>query len=213
MPEGLQLVLHSIIMSVCNQIAISDFLYRGVSSTGGPRMYTSFGILALAGSMLGPIPTTSPDLVWWRDYYVARGRAVTDQKPLAVFVGAGLGGYHHLTKEGQLDDSVKKVLADHYVCVYLDTASPSQEGLIKDLAVTKGTGLVLSDRTGNLQAFHHDGQIARADLAKQLQRFADPTVEVHTTLTNTSQRYSYYPAGSSSPRAAVYAPARLTISC
>jgi hypothetical protein len=173
-----------------------------VFCTGGPRMHTSFGILALAGSLLGPAPSaslSSPDLVWWRDYYVAKERGGTEQKPLAVFIGSGLGGYHQLTKEGQLNDAVKKILADSYVCVYLDTGSQGQLGLIESLAVTRGNGLVLSDRTGNVQAYHHDGQIAEADLARHLQHFAGPNVEVRTTLTNTTQRLSYYPPGSSNP--------------
>ena len=173
-------------------------------------MHTSFGILALAGSLLGPAPSATPsepDLVWWRDYNVAKKRGATEQKPLAVFVGAGQGGYHQLAQEGQLNGSVKKILSDHYVCVYLDTTSQSQQGLIGALAVTKGKGLVLSDRTGNVQAFHHDGQIAEADLARQLQHFAGPDVEIRTTITNTTQRLSYYPAGSSKPRQSVYVPA------
>jgi hypothetical protein len=129
-----------------------------------------------------------------------------------------LGGYHQITQKGELSDSVKKVLAEHYVCVYLDTASRTQEGLIKALAVTKGNGLVLSDRTGNIQAFHHDGQIAEADLAKQLQRFAESNVQVRTTVTNTAQRLSYYPTVSSNLRPAsnapaVYAPIRSSRSC
>jgi hypothetical protein len=176
-------------------------------------MHTSFGILALAGFLVGPAPSAGPDPVWWRDYHVAQEKGVTEQKPLAVFVGAGLGGYHQVAREGQLNDSIKKVLADHYICVYLDTGSRSQEGLIKALEVTKGRGLVLSDRTGNLQAFHHDGQIAEADLARQLQHFAEPDVAVRTTLTNTSPRYSYYPSGSSNARQPAYAPATSIRNC
>jgi hypothetical protein len=182
-------------------------------------MYTSIAILALAGSMLAPSsPSPRPNLVWWRDYYVAKERGVKEQKPLAVFVGTGQGGYHQITQKGELNDSIKEVLADHYVCVYLDTSSQSQNGLITALAVTKGNGLVLSDRTGNVQAFHHDGQITEADLARQLQHFAERNVEIRTTLTNTTQRFSYYPTGSSNLRPAanapaVYAPARSSRNC
>jgi hypothetical protein len=173
-------------------------------------MYTSFGILSLAGllwSSAPASPTPGPDPVWWRDYYVARDRGATEQKPLAVFVGKGLGGYQQLTREGVLDATIKKVLADHYVCVYLDAGFRSQEGLIKALAVTKGNGLVLSDKTGNLQAFHYDGQIAASELARQLEYFAQPTVEVRATVSNTTPRVSYYPTGSFTPRQPAYAPA------
>ncbi len=104
-------------------------------------MHTSFAILALAGFMVSPAPAPKPDLVWWRDYQIAQDKGVKEGKPLAVFVGTGQGGYHALAQEGELNDSVKDVLAERYVCVYLDTNSASQADLIKSLAVTKGNGI------------------------------------------------------------------------
>ena len=154
-------------------------------------MYTSFAILALAGFLVTPSPTPKPDLVWWRDYQVAQERGAKEGKPLAVFVGAGQGGYHALAQEGELNDTIKQVLAEKYVCVYLDTGSASQAKLIKSLAVTQGRGLVLSDRSGYIQAYHHDGGMAEAELATQLQHFADPDVEVTTTVSNADERISY----------------------
>ena len=176
-------------------------------------MYTSFGILALAGFLVTPTSPPKADLVWWRDYQVAQERGAKEGKPLAVFVGAGQGGYHALPEEGQLNDTIKQVLADSYVCVYLDTGSASQSKLIKSLAVTQGKGLVLSDRTGNIQAFHHDGGIAEAELATQLQYFADPAVEITTTVTNMEQRTSYYSGGSANLRQANYAPVTFARNC
>jgi hypothetical protein len=173
-------------------------------------MYTSLGILALAGSLVAPTPTPAPDLVWWRDYHAALQKGAKEQKPLAVFVGAGQGGYYKLTQEGQLNDSIRSYLTESYVCVYLDVTNKSQEDLIKALAVTKGNGLVISDRTGGLQAFYHDGQLSEAALAGHLKHFAEPNLNISTTVTN--QRISYYPTGSSSnPRKAT--PAFSTRSC
>lgn len=173
-------------------------------------MYTSFSLLALAGFLVAPAPSASHEPTWWRDYRLAQEAGLKEQKPLAVFVGNGYGGYHKLAQEGQLTDSVKQVLADSYVCVFLDTASPNQEGLIKALAVTKGNGLIISDRTGNVQAFHHDGQMAQTELAKNLQHFAEPGVEVRTTVTNV--RVSYYPESTGTYRQN-YVPATMTRSC
>ena len=100
---------------------------------------SSVAILALAGFLVAPAPTPKPDLVWWRDYQIAQQRGVKEGKPLAVFVGAGQGGYHALAREGELNDTVKEVLAEKYVCVYLDTTSTSQTGVDQEsLAVTKG---------------------------------------------------------------------------
>jgi hypothetical protein len=176
-------------------------------------MYTSVAILALAGFLVAPAPTPKPDLVWWRDYQIAQQRGVKEGKPLAVFVGAGQGGYHALAREGELNDTVKEVLAEKYVCVYLDTTSTSQTELIKSLAVTKGKGLVLSDRTGSIQAYHHDGTLTEAELATQLQHFADPAVEVNTTVTNADIRRSYYSGASSNLPQAYYPPVTFARSC
>ena len=170
-------------------------------------MYTSVGILALAGFLVAPSPSARTEPLWWRDYYVAQEKGVLDKKPLAVFVGHGQGGHAQLTQEGQLNDRAKKVLCDSYVCVYLDAGSKSHEELIKALAVTKGKGLVISDRTGSLQAFHHDGQISEGELVRQLQHFAQSAVEIRTTVTNVQPRVSYYPSGGATSRPATYAPA------
>jgi hypothetical protein len=175
-------------------------------------MYTSLAILALAGFLVAPTPTPKPDLVWWRDYQIAQERGVKEGKPLAVFVGGGQGGYHALAREGELNDTIKDVLAESYVCVYLDTNSASQTELIKSLAVTKGKGLVLSDRTGNVQAYHHDGTLTEAELANQLQHFADPAVEIHTTVTNADVRRSYYSGASNLPQA-YYPPVTFAQNC
>jgi hypothetical protein len=184
-------------------------------------MYTSFGILALAGFLGVPVPSANRDVVWWRDYRVAQEKGVKEHKPLAVFVGSGQGGYHQLAREGRLNDTVRGVLAENYVCVFLDTKSPSQEGLIKALAISTGTGLILSDRNGDVQAFHHDGQLPEAELASQLQHFAVPDLEIRTTVSNANPRVSNYPDDSSNPnpagrsnfRQSFYAPATSTRNC
>ncbi len=53
-------------------------------------------------------------------------------------------------------------------------------------------GLVLSDRSGSVQTYHHDGTLSDDELASQLQHFADPALEVHTTITNVEPRVSFY---------------------
>jgi hypothetical protein len=175
-------------------------------------MSTSLAVLALAGFMAIPVPSPAPKPIWWRDYQIAQTKGAETRKPLAVFVGSGPGGYQALTKEGELSDSVNKVLKESYVCVYLDTDTPSHAELIKQLAVTKGRGLVISDRSGGVQAFHHDGQMPTSDLSEQLQHFADLKVEVTTTVSNANTRSSYY-SGTSSLRESHYAPATSVRTC
>lgn len=156
-------------------------------------MYTSFGILALAGFLVAPSPLVYQEPMWIKDYQMALEKGAKAKKPLAVFVAKGQSGYNHLIQEANLNNSIKKTLADHYVCVFLDADSKSQQGLLQALAITKGQGLVLSDRTGLLQAFHHDGPLPTGELGKQLSHFAVPTVEVRTTVTNAQQRPTYVP--------------------
>jgi hypothetical protein len=66
----------------------------------------------------------------------------------------------------------------------------------------QGSGLVISDRTGEKQAFRHEGSLAGEDLTRALKKYADPNVVVYTTQTNASERRSYYGPtnGGSSPQ-------------
>ncbi len=52
-------------------------------------MYTSIGILALAGFLAAPVPSADRNPVWWRDYYVALEKEAQEHRPLAIFVGTG----------------------------------------------------------------------------------------------------------------------------
>lgn len=174
-------------------------------------MCTSFAMLALVGFMVMPAPRPQSEVVWWRDYKIAQNEGVKEGKPLAVFVGTGHGGYRGLAQEGELNDSIKRILADSYVCVYLDAASASQAKLIESFAVTKGNGLVLSDRSGNVQAYHHDGTITVAELTNQLQYFAKPIGEIQTTISNADQ--SYYSGNAVSYRQAYYPPVTYARAC
>jgi hypothetical protein len=72
-------------------------------------------------------------------------------------------------------------------------------------------GVVLSDRTGSLQAFYHKGDMASADLIRFLKRCAEPNRNVRTTETiNSSMQTSMYldPAQGGNPSSVgYYAPA------
>jgi thioredoxin 1 len=61
-------------------------------------------------------------------------------------------------------------LFEKYQCVYLDVAVPSSKRLIESFAITAGKGVVLSDRTGDYQTFHHDGDLSAAELTVRLQK-------------------------------------------
>jgi hypothetical protein len=135
------------------------------------------------------------DLLWEQDYGKARQAALDKKKPLAVFVGSGPGDMQTVATEGQFSPAINAILAEKYVCAYLDAIDSSQRDLINTFAITKGHGVVLSDRAGTYQAYHHDGRLSQAELARNL-RVVSGTPE-ETQVTRISQ---YSPARSGSAR-------------
>lgn len=156
-------------------------------------MRTSLGFLALACLLAAPLAATSAQEVTWRSYSEGQVVGLKAGKPLAVFVGAGRAGHEQINQDGSYNGEIRKILADRYVCVYLDANRPEDQPTIRQFGIHYGTGLVLSDRTGQLQAFHHDGTLSGSDLSRQLRRFADPFLVVDTTRTAGAERVSFYP--------------------
>ena len=154
-------------------------------------MYTSWLSLSL---LLAPVVTADATPGWQTGYSAALEAGQKQKRPVAVFVGSGAKGQASLLKEGQLSAEMQKTLADKYVYVYLDRSQPANQRLVSDLGITSA-GLVISDRTGNFQAFHHNGNLSQTDLAQHLRRFGDPSLVVNGTVSNTSSRISYYNGG------------------
>ena len=158
-------------------------------------MHTSVGFLAFA-SFLSSVSWDAvlPEIPWQTSYQEARSHGQKAKKPLAVIVGAGKSGYQQLIQEGSLSSDIRKILANEFISVYLDTEKAENIRLIADLGITLGKGIVLSDREGKTQAFFHEGTISEKDITRQLARFADPSLVVNTTTTLSSGRVSYYPS-------------------
>ena len=160
-------------------------------------MITSAFVLALSGLM----QTTVPDggLSWMEDYRAARQQAAQIQKPLCVVLGQGQTGWQKLSDQGQLTKQTQQLLAQKYICVYVDTTTSDGKQLAKDFEVSSGLGIVISDKTGDLQAFRHQGNLTNAKLEKYLQTFSDTNRQVLSTISNpenesttTNVRTSYY---------------------
>ncbi len=152
-------------------------------------MYMSVTVLALFGFFVGAMPV-SP--AWQGDYDLARKLGRDGRKPLAVFIASGKSGWNHLSKEGSLGTETSRILAAEYVCVYLDTNQKAAKRLATAFEIQDGTGLILSDRTGGVQAFRHEGELADKELLRQLKRYADPERVVRSTEGNSVERASYY---------------------
>jgi hypothetical protein len=151
-------------------------------------MYTSFLAVTL---MTAPIVAALESPEWLKNYSAAMEVGQRLRKPVAVFVGSGPQGEAGLVKEGEFSADMLKVLAQSYVCVYLDRSQTANQRLAEDLSISTA-GVVISDRTGTYQAFHHNGTISQADLTQRLRQFADPNLVVSNTVSNAIQRVSYY---------------------
>jgi hypothetical protein len=106
---------------------------------------------------------------------------VRQQKPIVVVVGSGEGGWNKVAKDGKLSSNALNLLRDKYVCVYADTQTASGRQLLQAFGLAGSTGLVISDRSGLLQAFSHEGDLPADDLTRYLTKFSDPSHLVQTT--------------------------------
>lgn len=137
-----------------------------------------FSLVVALGANVAP-----GQLTWERDYRQARQLGERLQKPLAVVVGSGAEGWTRLAREGKFDSSVNKLLADGFVRVYIDVNTESGRKLADAFGLSSKCGLVISDRTGDLQAFWHNGDLTLSDLNRLLNKYGSTSFVVRTTET------------------------------
>jgi hypothetical protein len=145
-------------------------------------MYTSMLLVALAGSPALANVEEAP--VWLTDYGQAKKQGQNEKKPLAVFVAPGKSGWSKLAQDGKLGKSIEQLLAQKYICVHVNSSTTAGQKLAADLQVDGGLGIVISDHSGQLMAFHHEGDLTKQKLKTYLKKFADPERVVETTETN-----------------------------
>ena len=109
---------------------------------------------------------------WIYDYDLALQRARAGNKQVAVFIGTGKDGWKAICEEGDMGPEVRRLLADHYTCVYVDASLPRQQELVKSFKADKPPLLVLSTRDRVYQAYRHSGALGNASLAQALRRHA-----------------------------------------
>ena len=158
-------------------------------------MYTSILLFALTAAPAADLSTPS----WSTDYFAASKQSARARKPLAVVLGSGEAGWDKLDRDGKLTEEAKGLLASKYVCVYVNTDTAEGKRLAKAFEMPNGRGIVISDRTGDVQAFRHEGNLSSRELARSLERYADPDRPVRVTETTATQRTSYYAPGASAP--------------
>jgi len=169
-------------------------------------MYTSIVLIALAGSA-APSALTAKAVAWESDYEAAHRQGSRDRKPLAVVFGSGPSGWESLSKEGRLSNEVHDLLLAHYVPVYIDTDKSEGRRLAGSFEMGQTTGLVISDHTGEYQAFRQEGELNNEDLERQLRRYSNPDRVVRRTETTVKIETRYYPSPQTYTPPATFTPA------
>lgn len=164
-------------------------------------MYHSVVLVALAG-LIAHSSIEEPS--WMKNYDAARKEAYERAKPLAVVVGSGVSGWNKLADEGQLGREAKHLLAKDYVCLYVDTEHIAGQKLADALEIEQAVGIVITDRTGRVQAFRHQGELGNEDLAHYLRRYGNPEYVVQRTEVTDSEYRRYYPEENAEPSGRKY---------
>lgn len=159
-------------------------------------MYTSMMLFALTG-WLSQISSVAVPASWHLDYATAYHKGISEHKPLAVLISSGSGGWHKLSKEGSLGDESLRLLESSYVCVYVDVSTEGGQRLASRFEMGNGPGLVIGDRTGEVQSFRHHGELSNNDLENQLRRLAR-AAEPRQSYSAPARAYSYTPTVMSS---------------
>ncbi len=151
-------------------------------------MYTSILLVALTG--LSAPAEGAKVASWSQDYTSARKQAIGEKKPLAVFLAPGKGAWDKIGRDGGVSADANSVLASQYVCVHVDTSTSAGKALAEAFEIPTGVGIVISDRTGDIQAFRHEGDLANRDLVRYLERYSDPTRVARTTESNPGHEHA-----------------------
>jgi hypothetical protein len=142
-------------------------------------MLTYMAVVALSAGITTANLSQNPQ---WLEYGQAQQRLAVLKKPMAVFVGTGKEGWGSVVRDGVIDPAVKKALAEKFVCVYVDTDTAAGKALAERFEVA-AHGLIISDRTGDRQAYSLSGTLTKAELAQTLEKYSDSKVDVRATET------------------------------
>jgi hypothetical protein len=125
---------------------------------------TTLAAAAVSGLLASGSLATQP--AWQTDYRQALAQATEQQKPVAVFIARGGAGVTRLVSNEGIGADAARLLRQNYVCLYVNTATESGKELAGSFNMTQG--VVISDKTGAIQALRHEGTVSQADLTKYL---------------------------------------------
>jgi len=132
---------------------------------------------SLMAAVTGFVMAATPSPAWQSDYRTVLSLSAELHKPVAVLIGRGDAGK-------QVPAEAALALRQHFVCLYVDVATPAGQEL--SAAFQLGEGLVISDKSGTAQALRHAGAVAPADLSRYATRYAHATGVTKTEYVNTT---------------------------
>jgi hypothetical protein len=162
-------------------------------------MHTSLIMVALLGPGELSETQTARTLKWQDSYSTARQMGRQQGKPLAVFIGKGPTGWKKVAEEGDLSKKAKQLLAESYICLYVDRTRAGGEQLAESFEVPSGPGLVLSSRDGKGQVFFHAGPLTDRDVETRLAKYTGAEAITRTEmLVEPRVSFAYDPTSSGS---------------
>jgi hypothetical protein len=136
-------------------------------------MFTSILGVALAASLA---PAANPAPTWMTDYRQAREVVGREHKPLVVVIGSEGTPWAKLAKAAEADPTINATLRDRFVCLFVDTATEAGQKLAKAFEID-GAGLVISDRSGDFQAFRTGSELPAGQLGRTLLTYSGTVFE------------------------------------
>src|SRR5262245_65181030 len=117
-------------------------------------MNTSIIGVAMAAALFPAHPDLAP--AWHNDYRQARELGGREHKPLVVVIGSGKTPWANLVRVAEQDGTINETLRYKYECLFVDTDSTEGQRLARSFDIS-GPGIVISDRTGEFQAYRYVG--------------------------------------------------------
>ena len=139
---------------------------------------TILAVIALTAPLA---PATTPGIQAQTDYAQARKLAASEKKPMLVLIGKG-DAFARVAGDAGLTAEARKVLAEKYVCVTVNTETEAGKDLAGDFEMADG-GLVISSAGGTHQALRQSGAVSASDLAKHATSYANVSTTPAGTVT------------------------------
>jgi hypothetical protein len=168
-------------------------------------MYSTLALLAFSL----PMATQPGKVAWQNNYREARANGIAKHKPLAMFIAPGKDGWKKILAEGAFNANIQRILADNYVPVFIDRDSTEGKKTVAAFGLGDQPALIISSRSGDIQAFRHEGTLTETDLTVCLNRYSSAGLVVTTTesLINATNRVSAAYASPAPAYQNYYAPA------